>query len=109
MMIKKAMQVAVMLVCSQVAMAATYDWNVKSTVSFVEPTYLPVKVRILLDENTTGVCANKFLDYHGQGAEPNDNAMAVYSALMTALISGNRVDVYATNDCVIKYVHLLRQ
>jgi len=99
---------AAVITSINIALAASFDWNLTSTVSIVEPTYLPNFVRIQLDGNATGVCANKWLDYYGQGAETSANTLAVYSALMTALVSGSQVHVYATNDCIIKYVHLLK-
>ncbi len=100
---------AILVAVSASASAVEY---ISGTVSTVEATYLPGTVTFTLDPNdstaSTTCPGGTWLKWSNDNAENNK---AVYSMLMTALVSGKKVN-FIINDgdttCVGQFIHLLR-
>jgi hypothetical protein len=103
--------------------SASYTWHYKSTVYNVEPTYLPdsIKFRVSSDGAYTKidggatefVCQGAVLTYdggqHAKGKSIEaENIKLIYSGLIAAMYSQKPVALYGTDDCKIKYIHLLK-
>jgi len=85
-------------------------WALQSfegTVKALEPTYLPGTVAFDMDAGNAACPAGKQLRWQKPDVENNK---AVYSTVMAALISKNKIRVYINDNdstCVIQYLHLL--
>ena len=85
-------------------------WALQSfegTVKTLEPTYFPGTVAFDMDAGNTACPAGKQLRWQKPDVENNK---VVYSTVMAALISKNKIRVYINDNdsnCVIQYLHLL--
>lgn len=75
-------------------------------VTAVEPTYLPGAVTFVMDNGNATRPAGTWLRWQ---ATDTDNNKAIYSTLMTALVSGKSVRFHFNDGdtlCVGKFLHL---
>jgi hypothetical protein len=75
-------------------------------VTLVEATYLPKSISFIMDAGNSACPKGKTLKW----TKSEENNMAVYSTLMTALVSGKRVRLYMNDNdttCKGQYIHIL--
>ena len=76
-------------------------------VTTVEPTYLPGAVTFTMDTGNATCPAGRWLKWQKPDA---DNNKAVYSTLMTALVSGKKIRFHINDgdtNCVGQFMHLI--
>ena len=87
-----------------------YDWSVESTVRLIQPTYMPNIVSFQINDPGGSCSAGAWLSLSARGDTEGEriaNANATYSALIAALMSGNKVKIYGANTgCVAEFVHV---
>jgi len=93
------------------ANSATYEWNVVTKVTHVQPTHMPTQVSFKLESPVSATCgANVWMEWGVRGntdAEKIANANAVYSTLMAALVSGKDVRVFGNDlNCEVTFIHM---
>ena len=75
-------------------------------VTLVEPTYLPNSISFYMDTGTSTCPGGSWLRW----TKTEENNKIVYSTLMTALITGNKVRLHFNDGdttCQVQYLHLL--
>jgi hypothetical protein len=92
--------------------AYAFDWNVGTAhVTRLEVSYMPNRISFQIDQAAGSQCpAGTFLIWNAQGADEAQqiaNANAVYSTLLTAMMSGKPVTLYGNNSgCVVTFAHI---
>ena len=92
------------------AVSFAYDWDVVAHVTQIEASYVPTQVYFAIDQNAGTCAAGPWLLFTGNaaGGSLTDNVKAIYAGLLTALQSGNQVEVYGNNaGCTVTFVHFL--
>lgn len=80
--------------------------SITGKVTLLEPTYLPGSVNFIMDTGSTSCPAGSYLKW--SKADQNNNR-AVYSTLLTALVSGKRVEFFINDGdtgCSGQFLHL---
>jgi len=87
-----------------------YEWQVVSKVTLVQPGYMPNEVSFQLSGSAGSCPAGTWMRWVPTGtteAQKIANANAVYSTLMTALVTGKDVRIYGVNDrCTVEFLHM---
>lgn len=99
-------QITTLLAMLLVSIQAQALEIVTAKVSLVESSYLPGTVTFMLTGGTALCPSGKWLVWQRDA----DNNKAVYAMLMSAAISGKKVNVYfdeGDSKCVPKYMHLV--
>lgn len=91
--------------------ALAFDWDVQTTVSVVEGSYVPSLVPFEINV-PAGTCARgAWLYWTIQGtdeAKQIANAQAVFSLLLTAKMSNKTIEIYGYNSgCAVAFIHLV--
>jgi hypothetical protein len=91
--------------------ALAYDWMVETTISAIEPTYVPSSVNFTVNA-PAGTCAmGAWLSWNVRGADQPSriaNAQAILSILLTAKMSGKTIRIYGNNaGCTVDFMHFL--
>ena len=93
---------------SQVSFA--YAWDVVAHVVQIEPSSVPAALYMAIDQNAGSCAAGPWLVFSGNAGSGNLplNIQAMYAGLLTALSSGNAIEVSGNNSgCTITSVHFL--
>lgn len=90
-------------------LAFAYDSEDVAGVSMVEGTYMPNSIFFQLDGRDNWY---KWIPYGDTEEKRLANVKAIYSSLMTALVSGRSVRVYTSpiadsNQLIVEYIHFL--
>jgi hypothetical protein len=89
-------------------------------VTIIEPSYLPDSIWFQINAPVANCAVGEWLSYDGGSAHPpgTDEAKrqsavkAAYAGLLTALVAGRKVDIYAANKvqagvCRVEFMHIL--
>lgn len=80
---------------------------VTAKVTVLEPTYLPGSISFQIDKSTSRCPAGRWIKW----SKSEENNKAVYSTLLAALSSQNRINLYfdeSDTECKASYLHILR-
>jgi hypothetical protein len=88
--------------------AHSYDWSSNVHVTLVDPSAMPKLLQFTID-STLGACqAGTWITWQTQGAtiaNKQDNNKAVLDTLLTAVATGNSVNIYGFNlGCKAQFV-----
>jgi hypothetical protein len=90
--------------------AWAYDWVGEAKVTAVEVTYMPQSIPFYVDQAIGGCAAGTALMWTPRGntaEEKNQNAQAVFSALLTAKSSGQKITAYVVaSGCKVEYLYI---
>jgi hypothetical protein len=91
--------------------AFAYDWNISDAkVTLVVADSMPNYVYFMVDKPGGQCPAGYFLTYTPAGSDQNTkfaNANAVYSSLLSAMMTGRTISIYGNNaGCVITTIHI---
>ncbi|SMF24248.1 hypothetical protein SAMN02745866_01572 [Alteromonadaceae bacterium Bs31] len=102
---KKYVLLLVFMVCASKA------WSLEvivGKVTLIEATYLPQLITFTLDSGSENCPAGAWIRWEKESTENN---LAVYSTLLAALLSGNKVRAHieaGDTKCMVQYIHLLK-
>lgn len=91
------------------ATAQSYpDIEAGTKVTFLEATYMPTLIRLRIDAPFGACPAGTFLQYYPQGADGIANMQAIFSLLLTAKVSNQRVTLtgYSSDCTTVRFVKL---
>ena len=98
--------------CFNTKPALAYDWQITAHVTSVQPTYLPGQAAFLVDTAGGSCAAGAWLTWPAQGADEAAqiaNTQAVYSSLLSAMLTGKSVVLFGNNSgCTISFIWILR-
>lgn len=91
--------------------AQAYDWMVETTVSGLEPTYVPTRISFTVNAAGGSCTQGTWLTWNAQGTdEPAQiaNIQAVYATLLSAKLSGKTIRIFGNNSgCTIQFIHII--
>jgi hypothetical protein len=94
--------------CVFISLNASALESIVGKVTQIEPTYLPNTISFNMDAGTVSCPKGKWLKW----SKSEENNMAVYSTLMTDLVSGKKVRLYINDgdtNCKGQFLHLLAE
>ena len=99
--------------CASAAVTSAYafDWVIETTVSVLEPSYVPTSIAFSVNAAGGSCAQGAWLSWNAQGADQPSkiaNIQAVYATLLSAKLSGKTIRIYGNNSgCTIDHIHII--
>lgn len=94
-----------------VTSAQAYDWVIETTVSVVEPTYIPAQVTFQVNAAAGSCAQGTWLTWNAKGSDEAAqiaNVQGVLATLLSAKLSGKTIRIVGSNSgCTIDYIYFI--
>jgi len=94
-----------------VTSAYAFDWSIETTVSALEPSYVPTRISFTVNAAGGSCAQGAWLTWNAQGADQPAqiaNIQAVYATLLSAKLSGKTIRIFGNNSgCSIQFIHII--
>jgi len=94
-----------------VTSAQAFDWSIETTVSALEPSYVPNSIAFSVNAAGGSCVQGTWLTWNAVGADQPTkiaNIQAVYATLLSAKLSGKTIRVFGNNSgCTIDHIHII--